>query len=125
MTDQEDLAVAEGVSGATIGSDTAYFGLVGTNMISGREVIPLFSQDRERYLEYDLTSMIYKLTREKKPKIGVVTNLPLDTGLGGMQAALQGSLATLRALRAAAVDLRHAVPLSRISIACRPTSTSS
>jgi len=58
--------------------------------MNGREVIPLFAEDRERYLEYDLTSMVYKLTRDKKPKIGVVTNLPLDTGLGGMQAALQG-----------------------------------
>lgn len=90
LTDEEDLAVAEGVTGAQVGGDTLYFGLVGTNMVNGREVIPLFSQDRERYLEYDLTSLIYKLTREKKPKIGIVTNLPLETGLGGMQAALQG-----------------------------------
>ena len=90
LTDQEDLAAAEGITGAPIGSDTLYFGLVGTNMVNGREVIPLFSQDREKYLEYDLTSIVYKLTREKKPKIGIVTNLPLDTGLGGMQAALQG-----------------------------------
>ena len=90
LTDEEDLAVAEGVTGAPIGGATIYFGLVGTNMVNGREVIPLFSQDREKYLEYDLTSLVYKLTREKKPKIGIVTNLPLDTGLGGMQAALQG-----------------------------------
>ncbi len=90
LTDEEDLAVAEGVTGAPVGNDTLYFGLVGTNMVNGREVIPLFAQDRERYLEYDLTSLVYKLTREKKPKIGIVTNLPLDTGLGGMQAALQG-----------------------------------
>jgi ABC-type uncharacterized transport system involved in gliding motility auxiliary subunit len=90
LTDEEDLAVAEGVTGAPINGETLYFGLVGTNMVNGREVIPLFSQDRERYLEYDLTSLVYKLTREKKPKIGIVTNLPLETGLGGMQAALQG-----------------------------------
>ena len=90
LTDEEDLAVAEGVTGAPISGETLYFGLVGTNMVNGREVIPLFSQDREKYLEYDLTSLVYKLTREKKPKIGIVTNLPLDTGLGGMQAALQG-----------------------------------
>lgn len=90
LTDEEDLAVAEGVTGAQVGGDTLYFGLVGTNMVNGREVIPLFAQDRERYLEYDLTNLVYKLTREKKPKIGIVTNLPLETGLGGMQAALQG-----------------------------------
>jgi ABC-type uncharacterized transport system involved in gliding motility auxiliary subunit len=92
LTDEEDIASAEGMAGGTIEGerDAIYLGLVGTNLMGGREVIPLFAMERERYLEYDLTSLVYKLTREKKPKIGVVTNLPLDTGLGGMQAALQG-----------------------------------
>jgi ABC-type uncharacterized transport system involved in gliding motility auxiliary subunit len=90
LTDEEDLAVAEGVTAAQVGGDSLYFGIVGTNMVNGRETIPLFSQDREKYLEYDLTSLVYKLTREKKPKIGIVTNLPLESGLGGMQAAMQG-----------------------------------
>ncbi|MBL9096810.1 MAG: Gldg family protein [Alphaproteobacteria bacterium] len=91
LTEQEDLAVAQGVTGApTPGGEKIYFGLVGTNMINGREVIPFFLDDREEYLEYDITNLIYKLIREKKPKIGVVSNLPFDTGLGGMAAAMQG-----------------------------------
>lgn len=91
LSEQEDLAVAQGVTGApTQSGDKIYFGVVGTNMINGREVIPFFLEDREEYLEYDLTNLIYKLNREKKPKIGVVSNLPFDSGAGGMMAAMQG-----------------------------------
>ncbi len=92
LTEQEDQAVAQGVTGApTPAGEKVYFGLVGTNMVSGREVIPFFLEDREKYLEYDVTSLIYKLIREKKPKIGVVSNIPFDTGAGGMMAAMQGN----------------------------------
>jgi ABC-type uncharacterized transport system involved in gliding motility auxiliary subunit len=91
LTEQEDLAVAQGVTGApTPRGETIYFGLVGTNMLNGREVIPFFINEREQYLEYDITNLIYKLIREKKPLLGVVSNLPFDTGVGGMMAAMQG-----------------------------------
>lgn len=91
LTDQEDLAVAQGVTGApTPNGEKIYFGLVGTNQINGREVIPFFLEDREKYIEFDITNLVYKLTRDKKPTIGVVSNLPFDTGAGGMMAAMQG-----------------------------------
>ncbi len=91
LTEQEDLAASQGVTGApTPAGEKIYFGLVGTNMVSGREVIPFFLEDREAYLEYDITNLIFKLTREKKPKVGVVSNIPFDAGAGGMMAAMQG-----------------------------------
>jgi ABC-type uncharacterized transport system involved in gliding motility auxiliary subunit len=91
FTPAEDEATSAGLSGApTDTGDTVYFGLVGTNQINGKEVIPYFSQDREKYLEYDLTSLIYRLSHPKKPVIGIVTALPMDTGAGGMAAMLQG-----------------------------------
>jgi len=91
FTPEEDQAGADGLSGApTDSGDQVYFGLVGTNTIDGREVIPFFSEDREGYLEYDITSLIYRLSTPKKPLLGVISGLPLDTGAGGMQAALQG-----------------------------------
>jgi len=91
LTESEDLAVAQGITGApTPAGEKIYFGLVGTNMVNGREVIPIFSEDREQYLEYDLTSLVYRLIREKKPKIGIVSNLPFDTGAGGLAAAMRG-----------------------------------
>ncbi|MGD0867477.1 MAG: GldG family protein, partial [Rhizomicrobium sp.] len=91
FTPAEDEAAADGLSGApTESGDTVYFGLVGTNTIDGREIVPFFSQDREPYLEYDISSLIYRLSTPKKPILGIITSLPLDTGAGGMMAAMQG-----------------------------------
>jgi ABC-type uncharacterized transport system involved in gliding motility auxiliary subunit len=90
-TDAEDQATAQGLTGApTDTGDIVYFGLVGTNRIDGKEVIPYFSPDREQYLEYDLTSLIYRLSNPKKPQLGIISSLPLATGPGGMQAMMQG-----------------------------------
>lgn len=90
-TAAEDEATADGLTGApTDSGDMVYFGLVGTNTIDGKESIAFFNQDREPYLEYDLTSLIYRLATPKKPVLGIVSSLPLDTGAGGIAAALQG-----------------------------------
>ena len=91
FSQEEDEATANGLTGRqTETDDNVYFGLVGTNTIDGKEVIPFFSDDREVYLEYDLTSLIYRLATPKKPALGIISGLPLDTGAGGMQAAMQG-----------------------------------
>ena len=66
--------------------------------IDGKEVIPFFSQDREPYLEYDLTSLIYRLSTPKKPMVGVISSLPLDTGAGGMAGGAAGPRAALHDL---------------------------
>jgi len=91
FTPAEDEAVSAGLTGApTESGDMVYFGIVGTNTIDGKEAIPFFSQEREAYLEYDLTSLIYRLSTPKKPVLGVISSLPLDVGAGGMMAAMQG-----------------------------------
>jgi ABC-type uncharacterized transport system involved in gliding motility auxiliary subunit len=90
-TAAEDQASAAGLTGApTDTGDLVYFGLVGTNTIDGKEVVPFFSQEREPYLEYDLSSLVYRLSTPKKPVVGVISSLPLETGPGGMVAAMQG-----------------------------------
>jgi len=90
-TPAEDEASAAGLSGApTESGDLVYLGLVGTNTIDGKETIPFFSQDREPYLEYDISSLIYRLSTPKKPKIGILSSLQLQFGPGGIQAAMQG-----------------------------------
>ncbi len=89
FTPAEDDAVTQGLTGApTQEGDSVYFGLVGTNTLAGREVVPFFDQAREQYLEYDLTSIVYRLSNPQKPKLGVMSALPLETGSGGLQAAL-------------------------------------
>ena len=92
FTPAEDDAVAQGLTGApTQEGDNVYFGLVGTNSVQGHEVIPFFDQSREDYLEYDLTSLVYKLSLPQKPKLGIISTLPLEAGAGGLQAALSGN----------------------------------
>jgi ABC-type uncharacterized transport system involved in gliding motility auxiliary subunit len=92
FTPAEDDAVAQGLTGApTQDGDNVYFGLVGTNTVQGHEVIPFFDQSREDYLEYDLTSLVYKLSLPQKPKLGIISTLPLEAGAGGLQAALSGN----------------------------------
>ena len=90
-TPEEDEASASGLTPApTDSGEQVFFGLVGTNRIDGREVVPYFAPDRESYLEYDLTSLLYRLSTPKKHQVGIVSSLPLDTGPGGPQAAMQG-----------------------------------
>jgi len=92
FTPAEDDAVAQGLTGApTQEGESVYFGIVGTNTLNGRETIPFFDQNREQYLEYDLTTIIYKLSQPVKPKLAVLSSLPLAQGSGGLAAALQGN----------------------------------
>lgn len=87
----EDLAMSLGLKGArTTEGDIIYFGLVGTNLVDGIEQIPFFADERQQYLEYDVTRLIQNLTRPKKPVLGIVTNLPMDTGAGGLMEAMRG-----------------------------------
>jgi len=93
FTEQEDEAVAFGLARAQIGPDQIFFGLVGTNSIDGQEVVPFFVRDRDDFLEYDLTQIISRLNQTHRPVLGIVTNLPMDTGAVGFAAVEQGATA--------------------------------
>ncbi len=113
FTEAEDRAVALGVQGIpTDTGDSLYFGLVGTNSVDGQEVISYFAQEREPYLEYDLTSLVYKLSRTKKPVVGLLSRLPLDIGLGGPMAVMQGQSKPFMIYEqlASSFDVRHVSP---------------
>lgn len=91
FSDAEERAMSLGLKGApTQDGEVIYFGLAGSNLVDGTEVIAFFSDEREEYLEYDLTRMMQNLSRPEKPVLGIVTNLPMDTGAGGMQLAMRG-----------------------------------
>ncbi len=90
FTEQEDEAVALGLARAQVGGDQIFFGLVGTNSIDGQEVVPFFVPGREEFLEYDLTQIVSRLNQTRRPVLGILTNLPLDTGSVGLQAIEQG-----------------------------------
>lgn len=80
FTEVEDAAVSYGLKGvpATAAGEMLYFGLVGTNTTDGKELIPFFREEREEFLEYDVTRLIDNLRESKKKVVGVLTALPLD-----------------------------------------------
>ena len=87
----EDEAAQIGLRGMpTESGETFYFGIVGTNQADGREIIPYLALDRENFIEYDLSRLIANLNRGKKPVVGLMTDLPLAYGPGGMMAAMRG-----------------------------------
>ena len=91
FSEDEDQAVAQGLVARPIGEGEAiYFGLVGTNLVDNVEIIPFFADERQQYLEYDLARMVFNLAQPEKPVLGIISNLPLDTGAGGVLAALRG-----------------------------------
>ena len=87
FSDSEDKAVAAGLKGVRVNAegDTGYFGLVATNATDNQEVIPFFSPDRESFLEYDVTKLIYALANPKKRTVGLMTSLPVDGGKSPMR----------------------------------------
>ncbi|MDE0611744.1 MAG: Gldg family protein [Gammaproteobacteria bacterium] len=70
------------------GGDKLYFGLVGTNVVDDVEIIEFFQPDREAFLEYDISQLIYALTNPAKPVVGVLTGLQV---FGGFDLASQRS----------------------------------
>ncbi len=86
FSDAEDKAVAAGLRGVRLNSEgeTGYFGLIATNSTDTDATIPFFSTDREAFLEYDLTKLIYGLSNPKKRVVGLITSLPLDGGMNPM-----------------------------------------
>ncbi|WP_428485069.1 GldG family protein [Rhodopila sp.] len=80
FSDTEDRAMAYGLQGVPLdqGGSQIYFGLAGTNLEDDERTIPFFQADRERFLEYDLTKLVYELSNPKRPVVGVMSSLPLD-----------------------------------------------
>lgn len=80
-SDAEDAAVQAGLQGVPISAtDSLYFGLVGTNAVDGKEVIPFFDPGTERFLEYDVSRFLYSLANPKKKTVGLMTGLKMDGG---------------------------------------------
>lgn len=93
FSDVEESASALGMQGiSTQAGEKFFLGLAAFNMVDGQEIIPFFTQDREQFLEYDIAQLISKLSTVSKPKIGVISGLPLDLGKGGIEAVMRGEI---------------------------------
>lgn len=88
FTDEEDRAVAFGLQALPVSEtgDKGYFGVAATNSTDDLETIAYLSPEREPFLEYDLTKIVYNLTHPEKRRIGIISGLPI---MGSMNPRLQ------------------------------------
>ncbi len=94
FSEAEDRAQRHGLRSLPLndGGDPLYFGLVGSNTVDDTEVIPFFSPQREKLLEYDLSRLVYQLNQTEPPVVGLVSSLPLKPPLRMGQAQRQSWL---------------------------------
>ncbi|RLT92630.1 GldG family protein [Ketobacter sp.] len=97
FSEDEDRAAAFGLQAAPIGNagDTVYFGLVAQygELEEGASAeeserptlqIPFFKPDRQEFLEYDIAKMIYQVSQEHKPRVGLIAGLEVEGGFNMM-----------------------------------------
>jgi len=79
---EEDRAAAFGLRGVPYDAtgNRGYFGLVGTNTTDDTDSIPFLAPDREAFLEYDLTRLVYDLAHPDKPVVAVLDGLGINGG---------------------------------------------
>ena len=78
-SEEEDQAAEFVLQGVPTGpgGNTIYFCLVGSNSIGESELIPFFQPNKEQFLEYDVTKLIYTLLNTKKPVVGLMSKVPM------------------------------------------------
>jgi ABC-type uncharacterized transport system involved in gliding motility auxiliary subunit len=79
-SESEDAAVAAGIPGFPLGNGQFYFGLVGTNLIDTKEVIPFFDPAQEAFLEYNVSRLISSLANPEKAVVAWISPLQLEGG---------------------------------------------
>lgn len=104
FSDVEDRAIALGMQGVPLdqGGEQVYFGLAASNQVDEERTIPFFQLERERFLEADLTRLIFELSNPAKPVLGVMSPLPLNGDPRAMmlrQPALAQPQVVMRQLR--------------------------
>ncbi len=79
-SDEEEWAEKYGINPMTLPQGTrVYFGAV-VLMLDREMSIPFFDPRREKFLEYDLSQAIYKVSTTEETKVGLLTSLNLSGG---------------------------------------------
>lgn len=98
-SDEEEWATRYGLQGAQLPTGNRMFlGLVALSA-SQEAVIPFFDTRRERFLEYDISEVISRVSRRTKEKVAVLAYLPATGQMNPRTGGLQGEWAVIRELR--------------------------
>lgn len=76
----EDDAVEAGIEPVRLqeDGDPVYFGLTGANAIDDRVGIPFLDPQREAFLEYEITRVIFELENPERTSVALITSLPIN-----------------------------------------------
>jgi len=85
FSEDEDDAVADGIEPIrpTEGADPIYFGLTGANAIDDRVGIGFLDPQREAFLEYEITRLIFELENPERTSVALITSLSIDPAAAG------------------------------------------
>lgn len=79
-SDNEDRAFGAGLTAMPGGSngERVFFGLAGRNARGTQLSIPFFDPKEEAFLEYNITKLLYELNMTHKPRVDILSSLPID-----------------------------------------------
>ena len=82
FSDEEDNAMKYGLQGvpSKTKEENIFFGLVASNRYDAYKVIKFFDPGKEATIEYEITKILYSILELKKPKVGVMSALPIFGG---------------------------------------------
>ena len=132
FSETEDRALAYGLQGVPVdqSGEQVYFGLAGSNTLDDERTIAFFQPDRERFLEYDLTRLVYELSNPRRTVVGMMSSLPVNgdprmmmmrqQGLGGQPYAVMQSLRQFFTVRDVAIDAQVIEPDVQVLIVAHP-----
>ncbi|EAT12139.1 GldG family protein [Bermanella marisrubri] len=81
FSEAEDQAAEAGLQAVPIATgDDVYFGLHAKNTRNNEAIIAFLQPDREAFLEYELSEMIYRLGQAMNPKVGLYSSLDMTGG---------------------------------------------
>lgn len=80
FSEEEELASEFGLQGVPVNTsgDELFFGLAATNALDDQAVLSFFQPDKEEFLEYDISKLIYSLTDTTKAVIGLMSSLKIQ-----------------------------------------------
>ncbi len=119
FSETEDRALAYGLQGVPVdqSGEQIYFGLAGVNLLDDERTVPFFQPERERFLEFDLTRLVYELSNPRRPIVGVMSSLPVNGdprmmmmmrgGPGGQPYAFMQSLRQFFTVQDVALDAQR------------------
>ncbi len=80
LDESEDYAIASGLHSLPVidRSQAAFFGIIFSDSLDNKKIIPFLPLERQSYIEQDLTETIYSINNSK-PLLGIFSSLPVNS----------------------------------------------